>query len=293
MLDFVYKLLYSYYMKTYGVIYKHTNKITKKVYIGQTTQVDNIQRRFRHQDKTYNSYKSCPAFYNALVKYGWENFESEIILTSFDFEALNLAEEYFIKLFNCIAPNGYNTNSFSEGSHKLSENTKIKISEKRKVYLTNLTEPLKAVNKKEHVFIDNIECKECAKCKIPKPLNQFNKDSGRWDKLHFYCRDCHNEFRKKNHKKHYPKLSEEDFKKSYENRQNKEKQAKIYNDEPERRAIIAKQRSKPIIGTHIETGKEMEFESAKSAKQYGFDNTNIGLAIKNQTVYKKHIWKFK
>jgi hypothetical protein len=32
--------------------------------------------------------------------------------------------------------------------------------------------------------------KECAKCKIEKPINEFNKDRKRKDSLYIYCRSC-------------------------------------------------------------------------------------------------------
>lgn len=277
-------------MKLHGVIYKHTNKITNKSYIGQTIQVDNIQRRFRHSDSTHNSYKSCPAFFNALNKYGWAQFDTELLYSSFDQESLNKAEEYFINLYNSVAPNGYNSSMMVNGSVKFTEEIKKKISDSRKLYYSKLEVRPVGPNRKEHIFINSIEHKHCSTCEVVKPLTEYQKNSNRWDGLHSYCKPCANA-RRREYK--YVGLSEEDFKKSYENRQNKEKQAELYNNEPQRRAIIAQQRSKAIIATHLETGVEVQFNSAKEAKQYGFDNTNIGLAIKNNKPYKKHTWRFK
>ena len=148
-------------MKLHGYIYKHTNKINNKVYIGQTIQVTNVERRFRHKDITYHSYKSCPAFFNALNKYTWDNFTTELIYSAFDQEALNNAEEYFINFYNSVAPNGYNASTITNGSIVFTDEIKKKISDARKEYYNNLEEPIVAWNKKEHTVINNVECKHC------------------------------------------------------------------------------------------------------------------------------------
>ena len=50
-------------------IYIHKNKINNKIYVGQTKQ--SLSRRFRHNGE---GYKHCICFYNAIQKYGWDNF---------------------------------------------------------------------------------------------------------------------------------------------------------------------------------------------------------------------------
>lgn len=55
-------------------IYMHTNKINNKKYIGQIKQ--NPERRWREGGK---GYVDSPKFWNAIQKYGWDNFEHEII----------------------------------------------------------------------------------------------------------------------------------------------------------------------------------------------------------------------
>ena len=50
--------------------------------------------------------------------------------------------------------------------------------------------------KKEHKIIDNIEKKHCSMCDIWKNLNEYNKNSTRWDKLFALCRDCNNNYRR-------------------------------------------------------------------------------------------------
>mgnify|MGYP002658749408 CR=1 FL=1 len=54
-------------------VYKHTNKINGKVYIGQSS---NIKERWSRKGTCY---KGCTYFYNAIQKYGWDNFEHIIL----------------------------------------------------------------------------------------------------------------------------------------------------------------------------------------------------------------------
>ena len=87
-------------------IYLHKNKINNKVYIGQTIQ-DNLNDRW----KNGLGYKTCTYFYNAIQKYGWDNFEHLILeqgqnLTK---EELNQKEQYYINLYKANNPEfGYN-----------------------------------------------------------------------------------------------------------------------------------------------------------------------------------------
>ena len=168
---------------------------------------------------------------------------------------------------------------------------KKKMSDARKEYYNNLEEPIIAWNKKEHTSVNGIECKHCSTCNEHKPLSEYPKNNRRWDGLLHQCKTCYAQYRKQ----FTPKLNEEDFKATYVNRQSAVSSGvkDAYKNRPELRLDQSKRKSKPIIATNIETGIEMEFDSAKHAKQFGFDNTNIGVAIKNNKPYKKHMWKFK
>ena len=82
-------------------IYKITNNINGKIYIGQS---NNIQRRFsEHQTK--GSASRIPVDI-AIQKYGKENFSFEI-LEECPVEELNIKETKWITYFNSIE-NGYN-----------------------------------------------------------------------------------------------------------------------------------------------------------------------------------------
>lgn len=86
-------------------IYKATNKITGKIYIGFDSKWPRRIVGHKYQHKKDNNTK----FYNAIRKYGWDNFEWEVIYNSKDGEhCLNVMESYFIKEYDTIN-NGYNT----------------------------------------------------------------------------------------------------------------------------------------------------------------------------------------
>lgn len=92
-------------------IYKVTNLINQKVYIGQS---DNIEQRWkRHKTRSINN---CGkdynyAFYRAIRKYGLENFLFEVI-EECSKDELNQREKYWIKYYNSYLgfknSNGYN-----------------------------------------------------------------------------------------------------------------------------------------------------------------------------------------
>lgn len=88
-------------------IYKHTNKINGKCYIGQTCRKNPNERW--NNGKGYNG----TIFAKAIEKYGWDNFEHEIIEDGIlSEEEANKREMYWIEYYNSYAGvsggNGYN-----------------------------------------------------------------------------------------------------------------------------------------------------------------------------------------
>lgn len=86
-------------------IYKITNNVNGKVYIGRTYQ--NPSTRFRQHRLGMGYGKKMP-IHLAMTKYGIENFSHEVIYVAFSEKDSKFAEIYFINYFNCLAPNGYN-----------------------------------------------------------------------------------------------------------------------------------------------------------------------------------------
>src|ERR1017187_3973629 len=101
------------------IIYKVTNLINNKIYIGQTIQ--NLIKRWACHCSKGN------ILFSAIKKYGKENFIIEQIDSALSIEELNEKEVYWIKELNCIAPNGYNLRLGGESGGKHSEETRKKI----------------------------------------------------------------------------------------------------------------------------------------------------------------------
>jgi len=78
------------------IIYKTRNILDGKIYVGQDI----------HNNPNYLG--SGVYICSAIKKYGKENFVKEIIDFAGSKEDLNEKEKYWIKFYNCKAPNGYN-----------------------------------------------------------------------------------------------------------------------------------------------------------------------------------------
>jgi len=104
-------------------IYKITNTINNKIYIGQT--IGTIEKRF-HQHKINSKTKNYP-LYNAFKKYGIENFTITKICKCNNIEELNELEEFLIQEMGCLSPNGYNLAS-GGSNFKHNKETKQKMS---------------------------------------------------------------------------------------------------------------------------------------------------------------------
>ena len=82
------------------IIYKITNQINGKVYIGQTVRT--LSERFKEHARK-KSYLG-----NAIKKYGKGSFTVEKIDQSFNVDDLNAKEIFWIKEYNSLMPSGYN-----------------------------------------------------------------------------------------------------------------------------------------------------------------------------------------
>jgi group I intron endonuclease len=205
-------------MKCYGCVYIHRNKVTDKVYIGQTVQEP--ERRWRRTENSYQSYRTCKPMFRALKKHTWDAFETTILGWADDQESLNKLEEKYLKEFDCIAPKGYNTKLISEGRGLHSESTKKKISAKRQLFLKNYEHTPFGSPRKWHQFLDDgHEYKNCSACDQWKQLSNFGKDKNNWDGVNLKCKDCRNLYRRTKYP--YIRLNDEDWKASYKNRNKK------------------------------------------------------------------------
>lgn len=84
-------------------IYKHTSP-NNKIYIGYS-----CQQKPEYRWRNGKGYIKNPLMWNAIQKYGWENFKHEILETGLSFNDANLKEIYYIKLYKSDKRNfGYN-----------------------------------------------------------------------------------------------------------------------------------------------------------------------------------------
>ena len=105
-----------------GFIYIIKNKINNKVYIGQTTNT--VQYRFaQHLTNADLEYKNGH-LYNAMKKYGKENFYVETI-EEVSNKNLNEREIYWIAYYDSFN-NGYNSTIGGEGNKKINYEDVIK-----------------------------------------------------------------------------------------------------------------------------------------------------------------------
>lgn len=104
------------------LIYKITNKINGKVYIGQTTKT--LQhRKQQHLQCVTNGLNRH--LYNAMRKYGVENFEFEEVCHTNSKSELNYLEAKFITEYDSVR-NGYNMGYGGDNNVMFSDEVKTK-----------------------------------------------------------------------------------------------------------------------------------------------------------------------
>lgn len=105
------------------LIYKATSKTSGKCYIGQTTTT--LKERIDHHKRTYNIKNYH--FYYAIRKYGWDDFEWEVIEDNInDANILNEREKYWIKYYDSYE-NGYNSTRGGDGTYRRDDELILKL----------------------------------------------------------------------------------------------------------------------------------------------------------------------
>lgn len=108
-------------------LYRHTSP-SGKVYIGITSRA--IKKRWGNG---YSSYKSCKAFYKAIIKYGWENIRHEVLFTDLEENRAKKLEIELIRHYKSLG-RSYNISDGGDGllGYCPSKETRLKLSEASK-----------------------------------------------------------------------------------------------------------------------------------------------------------------
>lgn len=139
-------------------VYKITNNITKKQYIGQTTLT--IEKRWKEHVKKARVGKRKTPLYNSMNKHGIKAFTIECVEVVYNQEELNLSEIKYIEKYNTLVPNGYNLASGGlGGTHH--ETTKLLLRKK----LTGRKFSEESINK----------MKKAAKYRLDKYKDKYDK----------------------------------------------------------------------------------------------------------------------
>ena len=110
---------------TLGHIYVIEDRVTGKLYVGQTVNVKGRMHKHQYGEVRYLG--------NAIRKRGWDNF-SWMVIDTVPVEDLNAAEVYWIGYLNTRAPYGYNLTDGGGGAQGLkhSPETILKMSNAKK-----------------------------------------------------------------------------------------------------------------------------------------------------------------
>ena len=172
----------------WGCIYKLTNKINGKYYIGKTIHFKTRMYQHKHSWKYKHTYLP-----NAIKKHGWNNFECEILMDDVPEEDLNNLEISYIELNDSTnRKKGYNLANGGQGTsgYKFTKdqrrkclNNLIERHKNRKkfgcVYFSKIHKKWTAfgprINKNALTFVGNYFTKE----KAEKALHLFNTSNER------------------------------------------------------------------------------------------------------------------
>ena len=125
-------------------VYIHTSP-TGKRYVGITSQ--NPERRWGNCGV---GYKLQTRFWRAIQKYGWENFQHEIVAEDLDIDSACILEQELIKRYSSNNPSfGYNIDGGGIKNKIVSAETRAKQSATRKGVPTNRHTPVSEETRKK------------------------------------------------------------------------------------------------------------------------------------------------
>jgi group I intron endonuclease len=228
-----------------GYIYMIKNKKNGKIYIGQTTRP--IHKRLGEHKK---GKIGCRAIYNAIKKYGWENFEKDWY--ECPDEDLNFDEDLLVSEMRTLSPDGYNLMEGGGNIGKRSEETKQKMS----------------------------EAKQGEKCvwygeKHTEETKQKQREAQLGEKNHNFGKTPSEETRKKQSETQLGKVVSEETRQKISDA-NRGKIVSEDTKQKQREAQLGKTRSKESRQKQSEATKGDKHYNSKRVYQYTLDGTFIG-----------------
>ena len=120
-------------------VYVHTNKANGKKYVGITSM--SPEKRWANG----HGYRSNVLFYRAIQKYGWESFKHSVLFDGLTREEAYAKEIELISTFKASNPRfGYNIDKGGNGSNRITEETRKKLSDGTRRYFKEHPEARKA-----------------------------------------------------------------------------------------------------------------------------------------------------
>lgn len=158
----------------------HTLKIDGRKYIGLTKYSNYPNKRWCNG----KGYKEQSYFWNAIQKYGWDNFKHEIVFESLTKEQACNKEKALIKLFNTTDDKfGFNLTAGGDGTTELPLEIRNQINLKNTKYMISEQEL-------KHYYLDlKKSMRECANyfgcsvCVIQNNLIKFGIETRHHEKL--------------------------------------------------------------------------------------------------------------
>lgn len=183
-------------------VYKHEAP-NGKIYIGITSNKPEIRWN------NGKGYKSCRLFYNAIIKYGWDNITHDILFKNLTKTEAEQKEQELIKYFNSNNRKyGYNLMSGGHSSSRHSIETRQKMSESHSG-VNNWNYGRKHTEEERIKIAANRIYKYGADNPSAKPILQYNLEGNlvkRWGSIKdaslFYCKTCIKDCLKGKYKQH-------------------------------------------------------------------------------------------
>jgi group I intron endonuclease len=124
-------------------IYKITNSVNDKFYIGQT--VKKIKTRFNQHLRQ----KSCKKLVRAIGKYGCDKFTIELLATCDGKDAANCIEGFYIQVYDTVR-NGYNIVEFPSSNPMIGRKHSVE-TKKKMCHEHNMTQESRQKLSKQRV----------------------------------------------------------------------------------------------------------------------------------------------